>query len=97
MNLRDLLQQPNAVVIDVRESWEFQSGHVEGSFNIPMGQVPGRVKEFLGMEGPIVLVCASGNRSGMIAHFLAAQGVKNVYNGGGWYETHREQQAIKRA
>lgn len=97
MQLRDLLQQPNAIIIDVREPWEFQSGHVEGSFNIPMGEVPGRVKEFLEMEGPIVLVCASGNRSGMAANFLSARGVQKVYNGGGWYDAHRIQLAIKRA
>ena len=97
MQLRDLLQQPNAIIIDVREPWEFQSGHVEGSFNIPMGEVPGRVDEFLEMEGPIVLVCASGNRSGMAANFLAARGVQKVYNGERWYDAHRIQLAIKRA
>ena len=97
MQLRDLIQQSNAILIDVRETWEFQSGHVEGSFNIPLGEVPARVEEFMKMDGPIVLFCASGNRSGMAANFLAARGVKNVYNGGGWYEVQRVQLAVKRA
>ena len=97
MQLRDLIQQPNVILIDVRETWEFQMGNVPGSFNIPLGEVPARVEEFMNMEGPIVLFCASGNRSGMAANFLAARGVKEVYNGGGWYEVHRTVQLVKRA
>jgi phage shock protein E len=97
MRTKDLIQQHNAIIIDVRETWEFQGGHVEGSFNIPLGEVPPRLEEFKNMEGPIVLICASGNRSGMAANWLAAQGVKNVYNGGGWYEVNRIVKEAKRA
>lgn len=97
MHLRDLIQNPKSIIIDVRETWEFQGGHVAGSFNIPLGEVPARVDEFMNMDGPIVLICASGNRSGMAANFLAARGVKDVYNGGGWYEVQSVQKALKRA
>jgi len=97
MQLRDLIRKPNAIIIDVRERWEFLFGHVEGSFNIPLGEVPGRVNEFLEMEGPILLVCASGNRSGTAAQFLSSRGVREVYNGGGWYEVQQIKKAIKRA
>ncbi|MFZ2897497.1 MAG: rhodanese-like domain-containing protein [Saprospiraceae bacterium] len=97
MQLTDLIQQPNSVIIDVRETWEFSGGHVEGSLNIPLGEVPSRMNEIAQMGNPIILVCASGNRSGMAAHFLAARGVQNVYNGGGWYETERARRIAKRA
>lgn len=97
MQLSDLIQQPNSIIIDVRESWEFSGGNVEGSVNIPLGEVPARVDEIARMGNPIILVCASGNRSGMAANFLAARGVQNVYNGGGWYETERARRIARRA
>jgi rhodanese-related sulfurtransferase len=36
------------------------------------------------MDRPIVLCCASGNRSGQAERFLRQQGLDNVYNGGSW-------------
>ena len=63
MHLQELLQNPNAVIIDVRETWEFSGGHVEGSINIPMGEVPAQVARIQQMGSPLVFVCASGNRS----------------------------------
>ena len=73
-----------ATIVDVREPYEFQSGRVEGSINIPLGEVPGRVEEFKNMKKPLVLCCASGGRSGQAANFLAQHGVEDVHNGGGW-------------
>ena len=34
-----------ATIVDVREPFEYQMGKVEGSINIPLGQVPGRIEE----------------------------------------------------
>lgn len=73
-----------ATIVDVREPYEFQSGRVEGSINIPLGQVPGMIEEFKNMKKPLVLCCASGGRSSQATSFLAQNGVEEVYNGGGW-------------
>jgi len=73
-----------ATIIDVREPGEVAMGCVEGSINIPLGQVPLKVEEFKNMKKPLVLCCASGNRSGQAVQFLAANGVEDIYNGGGW-------------
>jgi phage shock protein E len=88
MNLTDLILDPNATIVDVREPFEFMSGHVEGSTNLPLGEVPGKVEALDKLPKPLVLICASGNRSGQAARFLADRGVKEVYNGGGWYDVH---------
>ncbi len=85
MNLEALINHKDAVIVDVREPFEYQKGCVEGSHNIPLGQVPGRVEDFRNMGRPLVLICASGNRSGQAANFLKGQGLTEVYNGGGWY------------
>lgn len=84
MNLSDIIKDPNATLIDVREPSEFATGHVEGSLNIPLGQVPQRIEEFRDMERPLVLFCRSGNRSGMAVSMLQANGLEGVYNAGAW-------------
>ena len=84
MNLKTLLQDPNATIVDVRERWEVAMGNVPGSINIPLGEVPHRVAEFRNMAKPLILICQSGNRSGIAAAILKAQGVAEVYNGGAW-------------
>ena len=61
-----------ASVVDVRETREFVNGHIAGSVNIPMGQLPRRLGE-LDQRAPVYLVCHSGNRSGAMADFLSAQ------------------------
>lgn len=73
-----------ATIVDVREPFEYQMGKVDGSINIPLGEVPRRIDEFKNMKKPLVLCCASGNRSGQATNFLAQNGVDQVYNGGGW-------------
>ncbi len=84
MDLRDLINAEGATVVDVREPYEYAMGHVEGSVNIPLGEVPGRLEEFRAMSKPLVLVCASGNRSGQATYFLQMNGLEEVYNGGSW-------------
>ena len=57
--LADQHAQHQIVVIDVREAMEYASGHIAGSLNVPLRQLPGAVLP----ERPLVLVCQSGQRS----------------------------------
>jgi rhodanese-related sulfurtransferase len=82
--MNEIINNPNASIVDVRTPEEFAGGHVEGSVNIPLNLVPHNVEEFKNMSKPIVLCCASGNRSGQATMFLTQQGVEDVHNGGGW-------------
>ena len=66
-------------VVDVREPWEFQRGHVPGAMLIPLGQLSGRLNE-LDPEHPVAVICASGNRSQSAAALLGQKGFKTVYN-----------------
>lgn len=84
MTIQELLQN-GAKVVDVRTPEEFMGGNVAGSINIPLNEVPQRVSEFEAIEGPIVLCCLSGGRSGQATGFLQAQGIE-CYNGGGWMD-----------
>lgn len=82
MNLTELLKNENATLIDVREPYEFSYGHNQGAINIPLNQVLGRSEEIAQMSKPLILVCQSGNRSGMALSMLKAKGVDDIYNGG---------------
>lgn len=70
-----------AFVVDVREPWEYGEGHVPKAVNIPLSTLPTRLAE-LPQDRPLLLVCNSGNRSGVAADFLVQQGFlgEKVYN-----------------
>jgi len=75
MKMRD---EPHTLV-DVRSDGEWRSGHAPKALHIPLGEVPQRLREI--REGmPVVVICASGNRSAMAAVTLAKAGYKPVYN-----------------
>ena len=67
--LQELLRSDKTTIVDVRTPGEFIGGHVAGSINIPLSDVPARLDEFRKMEN-IVLCCASGGRSGQVTMFL---------------------------
>ena len=68
-----------AVVIDVREPFEYREGHVEGSILVPLATVGARAGEFDKNE-PIYVFCRSGNRSLQAANTLVAAGFTDVRN-----------------
>ena len=62
-----------SIFLDVREPYEWDSGHIEGSIHIPIGQVTERADEIpSGQE--IVVVCQIGQRSELVADWLNSQG-----------------------
>jgi rhodanese-related sulfurtransferase len=48
-------------------------GHVAGSINIPLNEIPHRMQEIQELKAPLVLCCASGNRSGQAQVFLCTE------------------------
>jgi len=83
------MNMENPTVVDVRTPGEFMGGHVAGSVNIPLQELTLRLSEIKKLPQPIILCCASGNRSGQAQAFLSAQGI-NCTNGGSWMEVNFE-------
>jgi rhodanese-related sulfurtransferase len=79
------------VIVDVRTVEEFNGGNAPGSINIPMQEVMQRLDEFRSMKQPIILCCASGNRSGQVARYLNGIGIASE-NAGSWMEAERSYQ-----
>lgn len=72
-------------VVDVRTPDEYMGGHVANSINIPLHELVSRVEEIKTLPQPIVLCCASGNRSGQATAYLKSIGV-DCKNGGSWFD-----------
>ena len=63
-------------VLDVRNPGEHAERHVEGSLNIPLGDLVGRLAEVPG--GEVWVHCAGGYRASVAASVLAAAGGRRV-------------------
>ena len=85
MDIKELINKESATIVDVRSHGEFMGGHVNGSINIPLHDVPEKIEDFKQLSQPVILCCASGNRSGQATSFLNSHGVE-CYNGGGWMQ-----------
>ena len=85
------INREKAVVIDVCEPAEYQAGHVGGARSIPLGELestlPGAVKN---KATPLVLVCASGMRSGRAVAIARKLGYDNAQSLSGGLKSWRE-------
>ncbi|MFV0681480.1 rhodanese-like domain-containing protein [Ottowia sp.] len=60
-----LINREKAVVVDVCSPEEYAAGHVGGARNIPLDELEQKLPEAVKNKAtPVVLVCASGVRSG---------------------------------
>jgi len=76
-----LINQKDAIVIDVREPGEFAQTHILNSRNVPLGEIEARIKELERFKDkPVIVSCATGNRSGSAASVLRKHGFTNVVN-----------------
>lgn len=81
-NIKDFLDK-NAIIIDVRTSGEFSSGHIKGSKNIPLNTISSQIETIKKLHKPVIVCCASGMRSSQAASILKSNGIETM-NGGGW-------------
>jgi rhodanese-related sulfurtransferase len=62
-------------IVDVREPYEWEAGHIDGSIHIPLAEVmAGGEQGRLSTDRPVVIVCRSGNRSELATLMLQARG-----------------------
>jgi phage shock protein E len=72
-------QQMTHTLVDVRTRSEYIQGHVPGAVNIPLDQLQGRTDE-IASDRPVVVICATGNRSQTGAKIFKQAGYSEVYN-----------------
>ena len=74
------LQQYQPRLIDVREAWEFEICHIDGSELLPMGRIPEAIDELQNETREIVLICHHGIRSRQVQRYLARYGIDHSIN-----------------
>ena len=83
--LVSLVNKQNALVLDVRDRKEFESGRIAESMNIPFAALESRISELQDFkEKPVVVVCKMGQQGGPAGRALRKNGFKHVtrLNGG---------------
>ena len=78
-----------AAVLDVREAWEYQSGHIAGAVNVPVGSLAANL-ERVPRDRPVVAYCGMGERSTSAASILEGAGFEDVSNLAGGMITWRQ-------
>ena len=73
------LRERDALVIDVRDPWEYAEGRIPGAVSLPQSDLAVRLEE-LPKDRDLLVVCASGNRSMRSAGFLKAVDFPRVTN-----------------
>lgn len=75
----EVRERDDVLVLDVREQWEYDEGHIPGVTLIPMAEVSQRLDDIPAAK-TVIVTCRSGNRSGQVADYLRQQGFDNVHN-----------------
>ena len=79
-----LINREKAVVVDVCEPAEFAAGHVTGAKNIPLGDLEAKLSGVVKNKAlPLILVCASGARSGRAVAIAKKLGYEQAQSLGG--------------
>ena len=76
-----LTSEEKFLLLDCRETDEFEAARIEGATLIPMGQITSRVDELNDhIEGKIVVMCHLGGRSLRVTHWLRQNGFPQAQN-----------------
>ncbi|MFZ6672793.1 rhodanese-like domain-containing protein [Undibacterium sp. Xuan67W] len=74
-----LINQGKTVVLDVRDAAEFATGHLQNAKNIPLAELPNRLKELeKSKSATIITVCERGIRSATATGVLNKAGFEQV-------------------
>ena len=77
-NIEDLVKNKE-FLLDVREEYEYQEGHVKGAVNLPLREILSQ-KDSLPKDKDIYVYCRSGHRSADAVNFLKSLGFEKVHN-----------------
>jgi len=77
--LLNKLENEEITLLDVRESSEYEGGHIEGAVNAPLSSLDANQLPYPKDE-PIYVICRSGNRSAQAASQLQDAGYTEIYD-----------------
>jgi len=74
-----IVNQRNGVFLDIREAAEFKKEHIADSMSLPLSTLEANIAKLKDPAQPIILICASGQRSRTAAKQLRSHGFSNIY------------------
>ena len=77
-NIENLVKNKE-FLLDVREEYEYQEGHIKGAVNLPLREILSQ-KDSLPKDKDIYVYCRSGHRSADAVNFLKSLGFEKVHN-----------------
>lgn len=81
---KEIMDNEESIVLDVRTKDEYDQGHIEGAVLLPVDEISAKAEEVLKDKKEKILVyCRSGNRSATAAKTLIEMGYENVLDFGG--------------
>jgi rhodanese-related sulfurtransferase len=92
---REQIEQNNICLVDVRETQEYQAGHIDNAISLPRGLIEfklGNLPELQDKAAPILLYCGSGNRSALAAVTLEQLGYQRIMSLAGGFKAWNEHQ-----
>ncbi len=94
--MMDIPHDPNLLVVDVRKETEFGDGHLEHAMNLPLSEMTNIVElaQFEETQN-LYIHCAGGYRSVIAASLLKRQGVNNLRNVLGGWNSIKQQEKVK--
>jgi len=94
--MMDIPHDPNLLVLDVRKETEFGEGHLEHAMNLPLSEMTNIVElaQFEETQN-LYIHCAGGYRSVIAASLLKRQGVNNLRNVLGGWNSIKQQEKVK--
>jgi len=86
-----LINRQDALVVDVREQAEYAQSHILNARWVPLSQFDARLGEIEKFKDkPVIVYCASGNRSSAATATLRKSGFSNVSNLSGGFAAGRQ-------
>lgn len=81
----DMMQNHNAVLVDIRDAIRFSHSHPEGAFHLTNHSY-GHFQDEYDYDEPVIVICYHGVSSHNTAQFLVEQGYERVYSVKGGFE-----------
>jgi rhodanese-related sulfurtransferase len=79
MEATRLMNSGDALIIDIRDTGEFNGGRIPKSKNVPLAELDKRVDDFSKFKDkPVIVTCRNNARSGAAARLLKSKGFTNV-------------------
>jgi len=89
--LTRLINSHNALVVDIRETSEYEGGRLPNAVHVPLSQLGGRASELERYKDrPVVAYCERGNRSRMVGRALAKIGFTDMYQLAGGFRAWKD-------